>query len=871
MKSGVKKGLALLLAVLIFTGCFAVGFASDDNIFYKDSKFSELTSDQLNAKFKSGDKFIVYLYATECIYSKNIGANILKTWMDVYGKTIYGTCCNDLLEKANPSGTESSFSLPSWVWDLVEPDEHDTSIKAFKTPAVLFVENKSVKYKSFGFDDKTTYDFLMKTFRSFYGITDSTPKSIKVKSYPTKTVYGIGEEFDPTGFSLEVTYSDGKVLPVYSDFSFSGFDSANEAELTVAVLYAGLSATFKVKVSKTAEYSFDLQYHQTEARKMVADLNALRTGGKAWYWDLKQAGVDTAGIQLYEQYRKELGKLGKLEYDYNLERIAMQRAAEICVDYRVEKEGTKVVHRRPNGTSYTTLFVGYAGHFYENIARSESGIFNEPICFEGWLEEAEDYNGQGHRRSMLASDATAIGMACTELDGKYFWVMSLAVMNLDKTPVAAFDSVKRVSVEVLNTSIEKSETVLTPDFIKMDKDETVNLPSVRTDITMGCTPKLTIDTIPSYTFTSSNPDIVKVVGNKVKGIKNGTAELVTYIAGKRVKCDVIVGDACLHDVEEFKGYPATCTTAGLSDGKQCKLCKEWLVPRTEIKPLGHDKLYHEAKPATCTEAGYYEYYTCKRAGCDYTTYKVQKKLDHTPGTPAYENIKTSCDVDGTYDVVTRCTVCKEIISSTTNALAAGEHLAGEAVKENEVKPTCTTAGSYDMVKRCIICKAPVETVPYTVKALDHDFNNYRYNNDATVESDGTKTSKCSHCNETKTITAPGTKIVPAVTFKSGNVDYRNIVTLRATCSNLPANYKLAVYGSGTTPLATGSNTSVEYSVGEMKDNATYTVKVLNGSGEVVGGTSVSATVSVNKGFFKKLVAFFKGLFGSLPKVTVGDK
>ena len=43
---------------------------------------------------------------------------------------------------------------------------------------------------------------------------------------------------------------------------------------------------------------------------------------------------------------------------------------------------------------------------------------------------------------------------------------------------------------------------------------------------------------------------------------------------------------------------------------------------------------------------------------------------------------------------------------------------------------------------------------------EHSFTNYVSNNDATYEKDGTKTARCDHpgCNETHTITDPGTRL-----------------------------------------------------------------------------------------------------------------
>jgi hypothetical protein len=112
----------------------------------------------------------------------------------------------------------------------------------------------------------------------------------------------------------------------------------------------------------------------------------------------------------------------------------------------------------------------------------------------------------------------------------------------------------------------------------------------------------------------------------------------------------------------------------------------------------------------------------------------------------------------------------------------------------------------------------------------------------------------------------------AINVASKSVDYRPKVTIKATASGVDSKYKLAIYIGGKC-VATGSNTEVAYNAGETKGDINYTVKVIDASGNIVKDTDGNempkdGKVSCNSGFFKKLVAFFKGLFGMLPSVTV---
>ena len=69
-----------------------------------------------------------------------------------------------------------------------------------------------------------------------------------------------------------------------------------------------------------SEISMDVTFNQTEARAMLDRINDFRTGSDAWYWDQ----TDTNKVYVTG--------LSTLEYDYELEKVAMQRAAEIVIN-----------------------------------------------------------------------------------------------------------------------------------------------------------------------------------------------------------------------------------------------------------------------------------------------------------------------------------------------------------------------------------------------------------------------------------------------------------------------------------------------------------------------------------------------------------
>ena len=166
------------------------------------------------------------------------------------------------------------------------------------------------------------------------------------------------------------------------------------ALLFVILIPAGTGA-------KAADVIIEPVFNQTEARSMLDSINAFRTGSDAWYWDKDNTN------------KVQVTGLGNLVYDYELEKVAMQRAAEIALYWD---------HTRPDGSSTWSAYsdLGYStGAKGENIA---AGYGTANSAFVGWREDDDDYSGQGHRRNMLGSGFKAIGIAGVTVNVTKYWV-----------------------------------------------------------------------------------------------------------------------------------------------------------------------------------------------------------------------------------------------------------------------------------------------------------------------------------------------------------------------------------------------------------------------------------------------------------------
>ncbi|MCQ2481264.1 MAG: hypothetical protein MJ121_04010 [Clostridia bacterium] len=195
-----------------------------------------------------------------------------------------------------------------------------------------------------------------------------------------------------------------------------------------------------------------------------------------------------------------------------------------------------------------------------------------------------------------------------------------------------------------------------------------------------------------------------------------------------------------------------------------------------------------------------------------------------------------------------------IPAGSTGKISAGTHTTHAYVVSKQVAATCTKAGYVE--KTCSACGEKETT---TIAALGHvDKNKDGYCDRCKVVTDKTLINPCRNA-----------KINVAA---AKTVDYRSKVTIKATATGVPEGYYLVMTVNG--KEIKGSNTEVSYDAGNIKGDVSYSVKVVDAKGNVQKDSAGNALskdggkITCNAGFFKKIIAFFKSLFGSLPVVTV---
>ena len=218
------------------------------------------------------------------------------------------------------------------------------------------------------------------------------------------------------------------------------------------IIFVAICATFIINILTIATYAksaeiyktdISVKYDQTEARKMFDMINEFRTGKEAWYWNTNNKD---------KIYCKDLNKL---QYDYNLEKIAMQRAAEIAI---------YTSHQRPNGEMCFSAFGWSYMYFGENIAWYSTSA---KAAMNNLKEENQKFDGQGHRRAMLNNGFTSVGLGHVIYNGMHYWVQEFGDRVVDTNKVEPNNSKTNVTIEVSSTILKSIKIV--PEASKIKK------------------------------------------------------------------------------------------------------------------------------------------------------------------------------------------------------------------------------------------------------------------------------------------------------------------------------------------------------------------------------------------------------------------
>ena len=484
-----------------------------------------------------------------------------------------------------------------------------------------------------------------------------------------------------------------------------------------------LAVPFKVKAeTATTPVSISVQYGQTEARTILNMINEMRTSSTdAWYW--KQD--DTT--------KTYCTNLQPLQYDYDLEKTAMQRAAEIAIIYS---------HTRPNNKDTfsafyeNSVYYTYAG---ENIA---AGYGTADSVNDGWREDNELYAGQGHRRNMLNSKFNCVGIGHVYYNGFHYWVENFAYRDkVNTTPVSADNTETTLTIPVATSKISNFN-------ITFDKDEYSLKTGESTSISVS-DPTISVfgHWGSRFVFVTDTPDLtiadstVATLSGTITGISEGDTTISASLYGLTAHQTAAVKvHNCENHWDDGKiTTTPTCTKTGVKQ-YTCTICSE--TKTEEIAALGHDYSsdWTIDTAAACETVGSKSHH-CTR--CD-------SKIDVTE-IPASGHSWN----DGSITTEPTCTdegvktfTCNSCGKTRTEEVAAlGHNYSSDWIIDTAA--ACETVGSKS--HHCTRCdsKKDITEIPASGK---HTWNNGVITKPATIAEEGVKTYTCTVCGVTRTET-----------------------------------------------------------------------------------------------------------------------
>ena len=206
----------------------------------------------------------------------------------------------------------------------------------------------------------------------------------------------------------------------------------------------------------------DTYIDQASARSMLDYINKFREGKDVDGQRAAYTNADGSTTDL-------TGKLQPLVYDYGLEYVATLRATEIALRYS---------HYRPNGEICFSAWED-AGFLYgamaENIAAGDPSAYGTFVLLR---EDGLSYDEQGHRRNMLSSDVTRIGIGHVVMNGVHYWAQAFGSEDQGSVETEAYVGDASLLVPIDLNSLAGAEAYYQPLEYQIVVDEAADLPDV---------------------------------------------------------------------------------------------------------------------------------------------------------------------------------------------------------------------------------------------------------------------------------------------------------------------------------------------------------------------------------------------------------
>ncbi len=257
--------------------------------------------------------------------------------------------------------------------------------------------------------------------------------------------------------------------------------------------------------------SFSVLYGQSDARKMADMINEYR-----------------AANGNYDDSR------APLRYDYDLEKVAMQRAAEIAVKFDNEK------HTRPDGTSYQQTLAEYGFDITpRNILYGENILFGTENSME--LDKAfQKLTEEEQTKKIMLGYFTSVGIGHIKMEDKTdFWVQVYSDEGRNYTYVAPIDGIGTATIKVASSLIESITVDYTSGSQTVAVGSTVDAPKY-TPVVKFLDSELKKEVELAPIIFESNDGIVSAADGKMTGLSAGTGTITAEFFDKTYSYNITV-------------------------------------------------------------------------------------------------------------------------------------------------------------------------------------------------------------------------------------------------------------------------------------------------------------------------------------------
>ena len=226
-----------------------------------------------------------------------------------------------------------------------------------------------------------------------------------------------------------------------------------------------------------------------------------------------------------------------------------------------------------------------------------------------------------------------------------------------------------------------------------------------------------------------------------------------------------------HKETVIKGYAATCTASGLTDGKRCTVCGDMLVQQNAIPSVGHNEMVENGYAATCTASGLTNGKRCIVCGVMTVKQNAIPALGHKE--TVEKGYAATCTASGLTDGK-YCLTCG-VMTVKRNIIPAVGHT---EVVDKGYASTCTSYGLSDG-KHCTVC-GDVTDNQIVLNMLAHNEVIQKAKAATCTESGLTEGRYCSDCGKVMAVqtVVPATGHTPVVVegmpsscTVSGNTDW----------------------------------------------------------------------------------------------------